>query len=360
MNNIVNIVRSLESVALKNQSILVYTPTLRTLYNQPFLYIQSNQSRNLSLHSVLLKAVDTKSKSNPTKRAKRMMGYTIDDDNLIAKHIEMYGNYPSTFKKLTKELGRTNPDTIRLRYKFHIANQPEITGNYSPEEDKKILDYVEQYGRSHNHIEDLTLSLGRGSPGSVLMRLKYLTTGNVRDQKRWTLAEDKEMLKCLFDKKYLSEDDDSLTNIKPSDFKDVAVQTRRTLGSCNTHWQQFILPILKTHAKGLPLEHNWEWQERLMSYVMKEKAKAMKDLNFDKLLSEEFFAGQTYMSLTHFLNGLTPTKHRNGKKEFLFEIVAQKYDKKSLNIICFNEKKKRARLERAQEIIEYYEQKLLL
>ena len=155
---------------------------------------------------------------------------------------------------------------------------------------------------------------------------------NVRNQKRWTLAEDKKMLKYLFDEKYIDAEEHSLVNVTLSDFKLLAEKTGRTSGSCNTHWQQFVLPILKTHTKGLPLERNWEWQERLMSYIIKEKANALKDLNFDKLLAEELFVGQTYLSLAHFANGFR-YEQRNGVKGHLdvplYEIVSQKYDEKS-------------------------------
>ena len=251
---------------------------------------------------------------------------------------------------------------IKWRYKFHIANKPENTGNYyTPEEDKKILDYIDQYGKSCQAIEDLTLYLGRGSPDSVLSRLRNLTTDpmyNVRKQKRWTLAEEKKMLKYLYDEKYIDAEEHSLVNVKASDFKLLAEKTGRTSKSCYQRWQQFVLPILKTHTKGLPLEWNWEWKERLMSYIIKEKSNAFKDINFVKLLSEELFVGQTYSSLAQFAHGFL-YEQRNGVKVYhdvpLYEKISQKYDEKSPNIICFNEKKKKAKLEHAQDIIGCYE-----
>ena len=103
MNNIKNIVRSLGSVVLKHHSIIINTPTLRILNNPQVHHIHAYHSRNLSSNTVLLKYVDgTKDTSNLTKKTEERRGYSIDDDNLIAMYIEMYGNNSSTYKSLSK------------------------------------------------------------------------------------------------------------------------------------------------------------------------------------------------------------------------------------------------------------------
>ena len=117
----------------------------------------------------------------------------------------------------------------------------------------------------------------------IAQKLQFNEVANLKTVVGQLLVQiNKKMLKYLFDEKYIDAEEHSLVNVTKSDFKLLAEKTGKTSASCYRRWQQFVLPILKTHTKGLPLERNWEWQERLMSYIIKEKANALKDLNFSQ------------------------------------------------------------------------------
>ena len=317
----------------------------------------ANQSRYLSLNNVTFKdTVDSRNeKSNIVKKVKYKKGFSAADDNLIAKQIEMYGRNPATGKKLAKEIGlkETSYHAIFRRHKFHIANQPTVKGDFSLQEDKNILDYVNKNGRSKKTIENLTLLLGRGSPQSVINRLLALSSETVLEPKQWTLEEDEIMVKYIVN--FLVKDSNELPEqIKLSDFKKLALEMQRSPKSVYLHYYDIVLPVLKTHTRGLPLEENWMWQKHLMLYVIKKKIEKTNDINYYDLLAEKSFVGQTCRSLSK-QTAKWQYKAKVLTNDILWKMVEKIYHDKHPQLLCYNEKFQTKRLKSIQNIIEVYE-----
>ena len=318
----------------------------------------ANPSRHFSVCKIYLKSGDLQNAKARTKRAKSNYGYSSDDDDFIAKNIKLYGDDIATRSSIGKELGK-DQNCIRIRYKFHIANQPKVKGTFSPKEDSTILEYLDKNGISINTIEDLTLILGRSSPHSVRTRHIYLTGKNIRSPKQWTLEDEAQLLRSLINDKANSDFNVELENVKFSDFENVATKLHRTPGGCYYHWYQVILPILKTHTKGLPLEWNWLWQQKIMLHITRKKVESYKDVNINELLTKKAFSGQTYASLAHFVHGFEYST-RNQEKiknihHVLWQSVAIPYQNRSSSLLCFNQKRQEKKSEQAQSIIEQYE-----
>ena len=322
------------------------------------LQTQANQSRHLSLSNVALKTtVDSQNeKSSIAKKLIWKKEYSIADDNLIAKQIELYGRNPATGKKLAKEIGlkETSYHAIFRRHKFHIANQPTVKGDFSLQEDKTILDYVNKNGRSKKTIENLTLLLGRGSPQSVMDRLSALSSETILEPKQWTLEEDEIMVKYIV-KNFLVKDSNELPEqIKVSDFNNLALEMQRSPRSVYLHYYDIVLPVLKTHTRGLPLEENWMWQKHLMLYVIKKKIEKTNDINYYDLLAEKSLVGQTCRSLSR-MTAKWQYKAKVATNDILWKMVEKIYHDKHPQLLCYNEKFQAKRLKSIQNIIEVYE-----
>ena len=357
MHSIVKLAQRFETETFKQ--FIRYSSCLSQLPSE-LLQLQNlaNPSRHFSVCKVFLKSGDTQNIKARTQKAKSNYGYSIDDDNFIANNIKLYGDDIATRSRIGKELGK-DQNSIRIRYKFHIANKPKVKGTFSPKEDTAILDYFDKNGTSRNAIEDLTLILGRSSPHSVRTRHIYLTAKNVRSPKPWTLEDDAQLVRCLINDKANSGFNLELENVKFSDFENVATELHRTPGGCYNHWYQVIAPILKTHTNGLSLEWNWLWQKHIMLHITRSKLESYKDVNINALLTEKAFSGQTYASLAHFVNGFTfETRNQETKKNIhhvLWQSVAIAYQNRSFALLYFNQKRQKRKIEQAQIIIEQYE-----
>merc|ERR1712223_1222711 len=281
------------------------------------LQAQVDQSRYLSINNALFKAaVDSqKEKSSIVRKLRWKKEYSIADDNLIAKQIDLYGSNIATGKKLAKELGlkEQSYQAILNRHKFHIANKPTVKGDFSTHEDKTILDYVKKNGRSFNTIEDLTLLLGRGSPPAVYQRLLALSSETVMEPKKWSSEEDAIMVKYIV-KNFLDKDlNDPPEQIKPADFENISLQMQRSPKAVYDHYYHIVLPILKTHTRGLPMEENWMWQTNLMLHIIERKIEKWNDINYYEILTKNSFVGQTKQSLTDFVRGLNCAKQNKSR-----------------------------------------------
>ena len=357
MNSFVKLAQRFETEPFKQ--FVIYSSCLSQL---PAKLLQppslTNSSRHFSVGKIYLKSGESQNAKARTKRAKSNYGYSIDDDNFIAKNIELYGDDKATCTRIGKELGK-NHDCIRIRYKFHIANQPKVKGTFSPKEDTTILDYVDKHGISNDTIEDLTLMLGRGSPHSVRTRHTYLSSKNLWPLKVWTLEDDAQLVRYLIDDTVNTGFGLDLENVKYSDVKKVATELNRTPGGCYNHWHHVIVPILKTHTKGLSLEWNWLWQKHIMLHITRRKLESYKDVNVNALLNDEKFSGQTYSSLAQFVNRFTYQKRNQESKKninhLLWQSVGIAYQNRSSQLLYFSKKRQEKKREQAQFIIEQYE-----
>ena len=337
-----------------------FAPTLRLLKcGNPasLLKTQANQSRYLSRNNV---GDSQNDKSSIVKKLGRKKEYSVADDKLISKQIELYGRNYATGKKIAKMMGLSENSfkTILDRHKFHIVNKPTVKGYFSPHEDKTILDYVKKNGRSYNTIEDLTLLLGRGSPDSVRTRLLALSSGTVMEPKQWTLEEDKIMVKYIVKNFLVKNSNDLPEQIKISDFESLTLKMQRSPKSAYTHYYQTVLPILKTHTRGLPMEENWMCQKHLMQLIIERKIEKSNDISYYDLLAESSFVGQTHYSLNSMVKKFD-YKTQNNKSvltnDILWKRVEKSYYDKTPQLLCFSEKRQAQKLERIHNIIEAYE-----
>ena len=320
-----------------------------------------NRSRHLSLNNVAFKdAVDSKNvKSSIGKKVRWNKGYSAADDNLIATQIELYGRNRANCRKIAKEIGLNENSYLAIlqRHKFHIVNQPTVKGEFSPKEDKTILDYVNKHGLSTKTIETLTLRLGRSSPTAVRARLNILSSKTERKPRQWTLEDDTLMVKFVV-KNFMHKDSNELPEkLKRCDVENFAKNMQRSTNTVYYHWKNPVLPILKTHIIGLNLEENWLWQKRLMMHIIEEKIERSSDINYYELLAKEII-GQTYTSLSHMVRQFS-YKTQNSVKvlsnDILWQRVEKSYLDESPQMLCFSEKRQLKQLELIHNIIEAYE-----
>ena len=117
-----------------------------------------------------------------------------------------------------------------------------------------------------------------------------------------------------------------------------------------------VVPALKTHFLELPL--NGDWKLKMMSYIVENRIKHEKELNFDVLV-DEIAPGQTRTSLKTFERNLRSYTVNNIKKRSelpLYQIVKNKLREQSQSNPCFNKKHtaEENRLKRANDIIDIY------
>merc|ERR1712150_368278 len=211
-----------------------------------------------------------------------------------------YGKEVETWIKLANIFGRKNYEHIRDHYEFYLESTPTVTGKFSEKEDEMILNFVEKNGKDGNSIKDLTKQLGRGSWNAVYLRHEYLVSNNVRNLKKWELFEEEELMKAIFNIKEINPSDwTSLETVVKGDFNEVSQKLQRTIGSCVRHWYDNLLPILKSHLKGLPLSA--EWKKDFMLYVIKHKIRRPKELDLG-LIVDKVCQGQTTQSVSYYTN----------------------------------------------------------
>merc|ERR1712150_337183 len=221
-----------------------------------------------------------------------------------------------------------------------------------------ILSFVEKNGKDWNSIKDLTKQLGRGSWTSVLERHEKLVSNNVRNSKKWELFEEEELMKAIFNIKEINPSDwNSLETVVESDFNEVSQKLQRTNNSCDRHWYRVLIPILKSHLKGLPLSA--EWKKDFMLYVIKHKIRHPKELDLG-LIVDKVCQGQTTQSVSYYTNHAVANykKSRNTAENVknlqLYEILKIQMNNESHNNPLFSEKRMEKDLQRKNDIVDLY------
>ena len=374
VNMLSNLIRRVSLLALRNQFNDVCVAAPRLVYNFDKVYAPSANQNYFARSVVSLGEIlapssivhddkkDVKYPKSRKKRAKYATGFSAEDDKVIIKYVKKYGKGVETWQKLANIFGRKNYANIRKYYEFYLENKPTVTGRFSKKEDEFILSFVEKNGKEWSSIEDLTKQLGRSSPNSVLVRYKYLVSNNVRNRKNWELFEEEEMMKAVYNMKEINPSDwTSLESVSHYDFIVVSEKLQRTPLSCLKHWQDNLLPILKTHHKGLPLSA--EWKKDFMLYVIKNKIRHPKELDLS-LAVEDVCPGQTSFSLyNHAAFTLSNYRKRNVSKNLkdliLYEIMTMQMENKNAPNSHFNVKKMEKNLRRKIDIVDIYKSMML-
>ena len=82
----------------------------------------------------------------------------------------------------------------------------------------------------------------------------YCPTINLKSM--WEFDEDTSLINHIFAAKQIKKNDIlTLENVKIRQFNAIAIKLRRSSKSCYEHWMTFIVPVLKTHVKKLPINN---------------------------------------------------------------------------------------------------------
>ena len=329
----------------------------------PFLFLKTDIQRelisNLSLTSIFYKSVDSTDTTAAlnNRKIKKARPYSTEENEKILKYVKKYGATWETWKMLAKEIDRPWPENIRKRYENYlkIKDGKHKQGKFTPEEDQIILNNVERHGCNLDTFRNLAIQLVRIRPVSIKRRHEFLTFNKEKKQKMWTSSDNKKLLEVIINLKGIKPRDIStLRSVKESDFESIAKELQRTTSSCYCHYNQSLLPVLKTHILGLP--QSIDWIRELLDHIVDTKTKSTNDLDYF-LLCQEMFPGQTPYSLdsciTRFLNLSRQNKMLENTP--LCDIISDKLSNPSPQSILVCEKKRTKKLQYAEDIVEIYE-----
>ena len=233
-------------------------------------------------------------------RKHRHKTYSPEDDEYILKQIEINGDNKRTHKQIANVLG-VSETSISNRYNGVLSGKKFVKGKFTPEEDKIILDHINEHGSNRQSLKQLMEILNRCSAESLRCRHKKLLseneydTSNASKKKSWELAEEEKILRYVIRLKRIKNHDiEALESIKVEEFSSLAKDLQRSKLSCFTHWMQVVLPALKSHILGIP--YNSDWKLELMNYIVDNKIKHENDIDIDYLV-KNVTPGQTRFSV---------------------------------------------------------------
>ena len=349
-------------LALRNQLKAVRVaaaPQIADKFDHVHTASNQNFARTIFLSSILH---DSKNYTVPTNLRKASVKptkvYSVEDDKIIKEHVKKFGKETETWKKLAKILGKKYFTHIKNYFEFYLENTtPLVTGRFSEKEDEMILNHIERNGKDLDSLANLTKLLGRGSPQTIRNRVEYLVSGNVRKLKTWKLVEDEEMMQAIFKIERVNPRDiTSLESVVFRDFKIVSQKLERSMGSCERHWLNILLPILKTHINGLPLDN--EWKKDLIKYIIKQNISHYKELDL-ALVMEQVCPGQTISSVLHYLSNCQNHKKTQKPSKYddlpLYRMVEIRLNDAGPNCSFHSGKVAEKSLQHKSDIVKLYE-----
>ena len=134
---------------------------------------------------------------------------------------------------------------------------------YSKEEDEKLLEYVNKYGRSSASLKSFSKDFGR-SVHSMKKRIRTLESANEynknHESRAWEFEEDETLVNYVFKLKNIKSANDishiSYKDTAQKGFIEIAKKFMRSTGSVHSHWNLVVIPYLKPHKKQLALSNN--------------------------------------------------------------------------------------------------------
>ena len=290
-----------------------------------------------------------------------LRGYSEADDIFIIKQVKKHGYEQGTFVKIAKKLGKKDPEVVKLHFDNYLSKTPKVKGQFSPEEDKKILDYIKIHGRSDKSFKNITNELGRGSKSSVKVRHDKLVSKNEFEtntiRKNWELNEDQKLIDHIIKVKDIKDGScDQLEEVKTNDFTDIGKELKRSSSSCYERWMKQIVPTLKTCIMKLPMTQ--DWKKVLLDHIVKNKIKTKKELDIEFIL-KEIAPAQTSRSLLIYVDHLKKERIGGVQKQSklpLCELALKRLVEKSPNNPIFNEDDigEQKRQEWCKNIFAYY------
>ena len=212
----------------------------------------------------------------------------------------IFGTSESYSQHLLSDVISSDPldlTSIEQRYRIHLSSQIFVKGKFSPDEDKIIREHVDQHGKDITSLRKLAEILNRGSTESIRRRHDRLMSENDYNTssvgpKAWKVEEEGMLIRYIFDTRLNlkgirnRQDINLIENISENEFSECAEVLKRHTGSCYHHWTGVIVPALKTHFLGLPL--NGGWKLDMMSYIVRNKIKHEKELDVDDIFKSKF------------------------------------------------------------------------
>ena len=126
----------------------------------------------------------------------------------------------------------------------------------------------------------------------------------------------------------------------------------RSKRACGQHWNDIILPILKTDALGLPQDINW--MKDFLRYVVTKKIRSIEQLSYNQIV-KHICPGQTNKSLNQFANNTMRIWYERksfSSNEPLYEICKTKLNDASVYSFLGNKHKVDKKLNYVKEILE--------
>ena len=175
------------------------------------------EKTQLSFASQILirpKALEATRNSNPTRSSSIAITNVSYTTKLSSTHY---------LTNLNKSTDARNSSSILLVDK---ARQ-----NYSKEEDEKLLEHINKYGKSSSSLKSFSKDFGR-SFGSISRRIYRLESGNEYDTnyepRAWEFEEDEKLVNYVFKLKSIkSANISSFKNASLKDFEEIAKEFKK-------------------------------------------------------------------------------------------------------------------------------------
>ena len=136
--------------------------------------------------------------SRETKETKR---FTEDDDKLIMRLVKKHGEGKSTWDKLAIKLGmndRGSAHVIQRRHDLLLVKDNFVTGAFTEEEDRIILNDVETYGDNLQTFKELCNKLNRHQHSTIRRRFELLQNMPSEPPGAWNVCQDQMLIEHIF------------------------------------------------------------------------------------------------------------------------------------------------------------------
>ena len=136
--------------------------------------------------------------SRETKEKKR---FTEDDDKLIRRFVKKHGEGKSTWEKLAIKLGINHPrsaNIIQARHDLLLVKDNIVTGAFSDEEDRIILNDVETHGDNLQTFKELCKKLNRHPHSTIRARFEWLQNRPSEPSGAWNFCQEQMLIEHIF------------------------------------------------------------------------------------------------------------------------------------------------------------------
>ena len=136
--------------------------------------------------------------SRETKEKKR---FTEDEDKMIIRFVKKNGDGKSTWEKLAIKLGRNDRNSannLQARYDLLLVKDNIVTGPFTEEEDRIILNNVEKYGDTLQTFKELCKRFSRHHHQTIRNRFELLQNMPSEPSGAWNVSQDQMLIEHIF------------------------------------------------------------------------------------------------------------------------------------------------------------------